>query len=143
MTSKISCFLHPYAQQLALHALQRIDGARLKFILQYKNPAEVIQVGDIDGSESEQSDSTVVLLVRSPNLWMRICSCLDLVRLSWLDLYVNMALLMECIRTNRGFQRPICFRKLTVMIWVKYLMCVHPWLNMGHSSHPKSPFQIN
>lgn len=113
MTSTISCFLHPYAQQLALHALQRVYGARLKFILQYQDPTEVIQVGDIGGSE--QSDSTVVLLVRSPNLWMRICSCFDLVRLSWLDSDVNVVLLMECVRANRGLQRPICFRKLTVM----------------------------
>lgn len=81
MASTASYFLHPYAQQLALHALQRIQGAQITFILQYKDPEEVIQVGDTGGSP--QSDSTVVLRVRSPNVWMRICSCFDLVRFTW------------------------------------------------------------
>lgn len=80
MTSTLSYYAHPYAQQIALHALQRINGARLKFILQYKEPPEEIQVGE---TGSEKSDSTVVLRVRSPNVWMRICSCFDLVRSSF------------------------------------------------------------
>lgn len=75
MTSTLSYYIHPYAQQIALHALQRINGARLKFILQYKEPPEEIQVGE---TGSEKSDSTVELRVRSPNVWMRICSCFDL-----------------------------------------------------------------
>ncbi|KAA8645035.1 uncharacterized protein ATNIH1004_009246 [Aspergillus tanneri] len=44
MASTVSSFLHPYAQELALHTLRRISGARLKVILQYKDPPEVIQI---------------------------------------------------------------------------------------------------
>lgn len=82
MASTISSFLSPYAQQLALHVLGRISGAHLKIVVGYQDPPEVIQVGNIDGSE--QPESTVTLVVRNPKLWMRICSCLDLVRLNWL-----------------------------------------------------------
>ncbi|KAJ5191384.1 uncharacterized protein N7498_010369 [Penicillium cinerascens] len=76
MASTVSSYLYPYAQQLALHVLRRISGAHLKVIIAYQDPSEVIQVGDIDGSE--QPESTVTLVVRNPKLWMRICSCLDL-----------------------------------------------------------------
>lgn len=79
MDSIISSSLSPYAQQLALHALRRISGAQFKVIIQYQDPHEVIRVGDTDSSDPPKS--TVTLTVRNPNLWMRICSCLDLVRL--------------------------------------------------------------
>lgn len=78
MASTISSLFYSYAQQLALHSLRRISGAQLKVILQYQDPPEVIQLGTSDGSEQPESD--VTLIVRSPNLWMRICSCFDLVR---------------------------------------------------------------
>lgn len=75
----ISSSLGPYAQQLALHALRRISGAQFKVVLQYQDPPEVIRVGETDSSDPPKS--TVTLNVRSPNLWMRICSCFDLVRI--------------------------------------------------------------
>lgn len=102
MTSTLSYYIHPYAQQIALHALQRINGARLKFILQYKEPPEEIQVGE---TGSEKSDSTVELRVRSPNVWMRICSCFDLVRHHILVICI-VYMLMRFLGLCRGLYVP-------------------------------------
>lgn len=114
MASTISSFLYSSAQQLALHSLSRISGAQIKVILQYQDPPEVVQVGVIDGPE--EPESTVTLIVRSPKLWMRICSCFDLVRHNGLNPNVKMISLIRFIISNRGFQRHICFRKSTVTI---------------------------
>lgn len=80
MASTLVSFVYPYAQQLALNALRRISGARLKVILQYPEPPEVIEVGNINGLE--QPERTATLIVRNPSLWIRICSCFDIVRLN-------------------------------------------------------------
>lgn len=118
MASTLSYYIHPYAQQIALHALQRINGARLKFILQYKEPPEEIQVGE---TGPEKSDSTVVLRVRSPNVWMRICSCFDLVR-------HHLTFRCKDLVTHefRDLRKPICSKKSTVMTSVEYLTCAYP-----------------
>jgi hypothetical protein len=125
MASTISSLFYAYAQQLALHSLSRISGAQLKIILQYQDPPEVIQVGIIDGPE--QPESSVTLIVRNPNLWMRICSCFDLVRHNWLHPNVEMLSLTRLIISNRGFQRHTYSRKSTVTTWVNYSRYVHSW----------------
>lgn len=71
----MTSYLHPYAQQLVLHALSRIKGARLIIKLQYQDPPETVQLGD-----GVEGDPRVVLTVHNPGVWMRLCSNFDLVR---------------------------------------------------------------
>ena len=73
----VTSYLHPYAQQLVLHALSRIKGARLLIKLQYQDPPETVQLGD-----GVEGDPRVVLTVHNPGFWMMLCSNFDLVRFS-------------------------------------------------------------
>lgn len=71
----MAAYLSPYAQQLVTGILSRIKGGRIRFILQYQEPPEDVEVGD-----GGDKDPVVEVKVYDAGFWVKLCSNFDLVR---------------------------------------------------------------